>query len=57
MSKLNRKKFFSIIGLSAFGLAVTSIWSTKSVKKISNLANKKVEVKIHPKAVKRTSKA
>jgi hypothetical protein len=57
MSNLNRKNFFTIIGLSALGLAITSLWSKNTVKNISNLANKKVQIKIHPKAVKRTSKA
>ncbi|MEW6653663.1 MAG: hypothetical protein AB1394_09360 [Bacteroidota bacterium] len=57
MSNLSRKNFFTLIGLSALGLSVSSRWSTKTVKNISNLSNKKVEIKIHPEAVKRTSKA
>ncbi|KAF0150985.1 MAG: hypothetical protein FD143_2356 [Ignavibacteria bacterium] len=46
-----------MIGLSALGLAISSRWSSKTVKNISHLFNKKVEIKIHPEAVKRSSKA
>ncbi len=56
MSNLSRKSFFSMIGLSALGLALTSSWSKNVTKNISNLSNKKVSIKIHPEAVKRTNK-
>ncbi len=56
MNKLNRKTFFSMIGLSALGLAFTGSKVSKRVKKVANLSNKKVSIKIHPEAVKRTSK-
>lgn len=45
-----------MIGLSALGLALSSSWSKNVTKNISNLSNKKVSIKIHPEAVKRTNK-
>ena len=45
-----------MIGLSALGLALSSSWSSKAAKNVSNLSNKKVSIKIHPEAVKRTNK-
>ncbi|MBI3122767.1 MAG: hypothetical protein HYZ10_00035 [Ignavibacteriales bacterium] len=56
MSNLSRKSFFSMIGLSALGFAFSSRWSSKAAKNVSNLSNKKVSIKIHPEAVKRTNK-
>lgn len=45
-----------MIGLGAVGLAISSRWSNKVVKNVANLSNKKVSIKIHPEAVKRTNK-
>lgn len=56
MSNLSRKSFFSMIGLGAVGLAISSRWSNKVVKNVANLSSKKVSIKIHPEAVKRTNK-
>lgn len=56
MNKLNRKTFFSMIGLSALGLAFGGSKASKTVKNVANFSNKKVSINIHPEAVKRTSK-
>jgi hypothetical protein len=56
MSNLSRKSFFSMIGLSTLGLVLFSGGTKRIAKKVSNISNKKVSVKIHPEAVKRTNK-
>lgn len=53
-NKIERKKFFRTIGLSAVGLGLVSILPIRSFGKVKN-GIKKVKVNIHPSAVKRNS--
>jgi hypothetical protein len=56
MKKIDRKNFF---GLISSGVMIGSIISFAPIKLFGNIArsaSKKIEIKIHPLAVKRTSK-
>ncbi len=60
---MNNKKrnFFKIMGASAVGLSMTSLLNVKKadakqVNRVSNNSDSKIEVKIHPQSVKRTTK-
>ena len=60
---MNNKKrnFFKVMGASAVGLSMTSLLNVKNatakqVTDNSNNSDRKIEVKIHPQSVKRTTK-
>lgn len=60
---MNNKKrnFFKVMGASAVGLSMTSFLNVKKatakqVTESSNNSDRKIEVKIHPQSVKRTTK-